>query len=366
MDIAGAVEQLNRDGTFRQIVNNPMAQFGPTGRNYLGATLLPEVTVNELAYTEQAMRMRSIIANAADRYSPVQYKGGVLTGSMDVRLGDGDIGSMLTGRDYDALIEILERAGQGPVPDDALRRMINWADLTLNVPLLELNEKLRWDAIVDAQVTLTGDNGFSEVVAYVNPSGHRAAAGGAWSNNAYDPYPDIIAMVELLHGKGYVVNRVITGRSVVSKLTNNTNMKQRVGRVVVQPGGTIVGMPGRASIDEINGIFNSDGIPAIEEYNLQYRTSTGTGYFLKRDVMVFICSTGREETLDFGDQQQLVLRDTLGYMAIGRPVGQTTPGRRTVITTKETKPPCVDGQAWETMLPVITENEAIAVITGIT
>jgi hypothetical protein len=86
--------------------------------------------------------------------------------------------------------------------------MIDWAEVTLNRPLLEVIEKQRWQAIIDASVVRIGDNGYGETVTYPNPTGHRVAAGGTWSDNAYDPYADIMALAEVLAVKGYVVNRI--------------------------------------------------------------------------------------------------------------------------------------------------------------
>jgi hypothetical protein len=366
MDLKALIEKMVRDRQFRTITGNPLAQFGRRGRNYLGATLLPERNVPDNEYMEDGIRYRTVIANSGDRYSPVQLKEGILYGSMRVSLGHSDIGSQISAAHYDALLRIIANAGNNPSME-AVSRILRWADTTLNLPLIELNEKQRWDAIVSASVVRTGDNGYTETVSYPNPSGHRVAAGGDWDSDAYDPYDDIIAGAELLASKGYTVNRIIASRSVISELGMNTKIQTRVGRLSII-GGTVVGLPGRASIAQINALFSEDGLPPIEEYNLQYRTQNGSGYFLPRNVLVMVATTGIDEDIDFGDSEEIPpVRDTLGYMGIGRAAGQTEPGRvippPRVIT--DSKPPRIEGEGWQTALPIITEPEAIYVITGV-
>lgn len=372
LDIRGLVEMMVNEAAFRNIANNPLAQFGVPNRTYLGASLLPEQNVPENEYMEEGIQYRTLIANHGTRYSPVQLKGGALSGSMRVSLSNSDIGSQITGADYDALIKLIERTTSvnGQVDRPAMRAMEQiggWSDLTLNRPLVETNEKMRWEAIVDAQVNLVGNNGYSETVVYPNPTGHRVAAAGVWSSNAYDPYADIMTGAEFLAGKGYTVNRIFTSTNVRSKLSLNTKITSRIGRINVQ-GGNLVNQPmGRAQLADLNNIFSADGLPPIELYDLQYRTSTGSGYFLKRDVFVLVATTGRDKSIDRGDLEPLTMQDTIGYVGVGRPAGQSDSGR--VVFTRaitDSKPPRIEGEAWQTSLPVVQDPEAIYVITSIT
>ena len=360
MDIAALVASLVADGTVRTLALNTGAQFGVAPRAYLGATLLPERAVNDNAFREEGIRYRTVIANSGTRYSPTQKKGAELIGSFLVELGESDIAREFTSRDYDALIRLL----QTNTTMDAAVTLTRWLD-TVNLGLVELNEKQRWDAIVAASVVRTGDNGYTETVTYSNPASHRAAAGGTWSSDAYDPFADILAMADLLASKGYTVNRIITSRTVVSILAGNDKVKTRTGVATINTSGQIIATPGRATASSIDGALQRDGLPGIETYDLQYRTQTGTGYFLPRTVFVLVATTGRDETIDFGDTGPIVINDTLGYMAIGRATGQSGPGRVIRMEAKQDKPPRIEAEGWQTALPVITEPEAIAVITGI-
>lgn len=374
-DLASLVQQMNVAGAFTRIVNNPLSQLGPPTRRYFGAELLPEKMVPENLYSEQAIQYRTVIANDAARFSPVQLKSGMISGSMLVQLGDVDTGSEMTAGDYDAVINLL-RQTQGQqgvnggginVPTmQAMSMMTNWAEMTLNQPLIVKQEKQRWEAIVNAQVTRTGDNGFQEVVTFPNPTGHRVNAGGVWSSNAYDPYADIMAGAEFLAAKGYTVGRIITSTSVRSKLSLNTNVTGRIGRLGVV-GGAVVNQPrGRATLSDLNDYISGDGLPPIELYDLQYRTQSGSAYFLPRNVFVMIATTGRDTSIDRADLEPLPLQNTLGYQAVGRPAGQASPGKKTLVTPFENKPPRLEGEAWATTFPVILEPEAIFVIKSIT
>ena len=373
MDVRGLVEYMVQNQNFARVINNPLAQFGPVNRPYLGPSLLPEKEVPENAYVEEAIKYRTQLANDGTRYSPVQKKGGILTGSFQVILGDSDIGSEFTGADYDALIRLIEQAtGAQGVPGGgvdrptmlAIANLTMWADATLTLPLREKLELQRWQSIVNAQVIRSGDNNYTETVNYPNPPGHRVAAAGLWSNNNYDPWTDITTGAEYMAGLGYTINRIITSTPIRTKLSNNQQIKLRAGRISVVAS-VVSGIPGRVTKAELDELLQGDGLPAIELYDLQYRTQNSTGRFLPSNVVVMVATTGRDMSIDLGDLQPLVVQDTLGYTAIGRTAGQSAPGRKTLVTPYENKPPRIEGEAWQTALPVITEPEAIYVITNI-
>jgi hypothetical protein len=368
MELRQLVEMMVNDGSFTRIINNPLAQFGGQQRNYLGATILPEQSVPQNVFKEEFIEFRSNIANAGTRYSPPQLKGNSLIGAMTVELAESDIAAEFTAQDYDALVRILERLGPvndlSQVPPQAMVTMVNWYQQMILRPLLEFNEKLRWDSIVSSSVSLTGDNGFSETLSYYNPSGHRVAAGGQWSNNNYDPYLDIIAGYRQLQKKGYMVSRMVTSLDVVLILLSNTKIQQRLGFTSIVSG-NVVGLPGMASLDTLNQRLAKDGLPPIECYDLQYRTQTGTAYFLSRSVFVMLATTGRDMEYDRGDAQPFMLPNTLGYTAIGRPANRNEPGRATVVEYNDKKGSPIKGQGWQTSLPVIMNPEGIYVVNTI-
>lgn len=360
-DLYTTLQQMRADGTIETIARNPLAQFGRRARPYLGASLLPEQFVLENQYREETIRYRTVVANDGTRYSPVQKKGADLTGSFLVELAHSDIGQEFSGRDYDALLRLLSQNASM----EAIVALTRWADTVGNLALVENNERMIWEAIVGASVALRGDNKYAETVAYSNPAAHRVAEAASWSTDSTDIFADIATGVDKLASLGYTVNRLITSRPVVSIMAGNDTVKSRVGFAVVNASGQIESAGGRASIAAINGALQADGLPPIEQYDLQYRTSTGTGYFLARDVMVMLATTGRDDMVDIGDDERYI-PDTLGYMAVGRPAGQANPGRVLQLTPQTNKPPRIELEGWQTSLPVITEPEAIYVINTIT
>lgn len=363
MDLFSILRDLENDSDgFTRISRNPLAQFGRPSRQYLGATLLPERLVDENAFREDQITYRTIVANSGTRYSPTQKKDGDLIGSFLVELGESDIAREFTSRQYDALLRMLDRNDSL----EAMATLTNWLDTTVNLALIEHIEKERWLAIVDAIVTRTGDNEYSESVAYSNPAGHRVAPGAVWSTDTTDIFAEIQAGADLLATKGYTVNRIITSRPILAIMSGNNTVKTRVGVAVVNTSGQITSAAGRASIDAIGGALQADGLPPIELYDLQYRTQTGTAYFLERDVLVMVGTTGRDEEIDLGDTAPVLIGDTLGYVAVGRSAGQNDSGRVIRAEAKQDKPPRIEAEGWQTSLPVITSPEALYVIDGIT
>lgn len=361
MDLLTLILLMLREGRFRTLALNMLAQFGRRQRRYLGAELLPERIVTENAYREYGIRYRTIVAGAGTRYSPSQKRAGDVVGEMMVELGSSDIRRELTGRDYDALIALLGRADTMA----AQAAILNWADTVGNLALVEFNEMQRWQAIVDAAVVRTGDNGYSETISYPDPAGHRVNAGGTWSDDTYDPYDDIGAQAQVLFDKGYQVSRIVTSRKVVSKMARNAKIAARCGRLVVNAGDVqMVG--GRPTLADINNLLTSDGLPAIETYDLRYRSQSGDTRFLADNAFVMLATTGRSEDVDTGDTTTpLTVMDTLGYCAVGRAAGQPAPGRVLRTEVHEDKPPRLEVEGWQESLPVVTEPEAIAVIKNI-
>lgn len=360
MDWLTLIQQMQDQGIIRLVATNPLAQFGPGNRRYVGAELLPERPVDVRpgeSYRETQIRYRTIFAVPQSRYSPPVKVGGDIKGDFLVELGTSGLKRELTSRDFDAINRLVQ-AGNDL---QAMAQLTQWLDTTIVRAHAELVELQRWQALVDGQVIRQGITGYSETVTYPNPAGHRVNAGGVWGNDAYDPFDDIYAMVDLLTSKGYTVGRIITSRKVVSIMAGNTKVQSRVGAYRLGVATTM-----RASLAAINAALNADGLPPIETYDLQTRTETGTQRFLADNAMVFAAATGRDETVDLGDSQQpLILPDTLGYSALGIVSGQSTPGRYINQRYNPDYPPSLVAEGVQETLPVILEPEAYGVIKNI-
>jgi len=365
MDIASLLAKMIRDGVFALTANDPRIQFGTPRRQYLGATLLPE-RQTENAFTDSEIRYRSLLANAGSRYSPVQRKNnGQLVGQFQVTLGNQDIGSEFAGPVFDALILLLGRTGAAP-SIQAEAEIIRFTDLTIVRPLVELTELTRWQALIDGQVEIYGDNGFHDVVTYPNTTGQRVNTVADWTDPDANIWDDILERHQFLVDQGYQVNRIITSRRVVGFISKNKGVATRTGRLIII-GGASETLTGSVALADINQALSNDGLPPIETYDLRYQTTSSGGRFMADDVMIFVCDTGRDETIDLGpDAGQRFITGTLGYMAIGRAAGQTTKGRIVHVNPfLTTKPPRLEAEGWQTSMPVLQDPQAFDVLKGI-
>lgn len=362
MDLGNIIKQMNADGAFNSISSNPFAQFGTNVRRYVGAEILPERLVLENAYREDLVRYRTVIANDAPRYSPAQRKGGAdFAGQFLVELGTQDILVEFTGREYDQIVQ-MSLKGDGM---DVASYIAQLVDLKVNRALIEKTELQRWQALVDAEVVRTGQNGYTETVSYEDPSGHRAAAGGDWSDDNYDPMDDILSMHQLLASKGYVTSRILTSTSVVSTLAKNSKISARTGTLQVV-GGSLVAAGGFATLNSINQMLQSNGIPVIETYDVTYRDEAGTlARFMPETGMLFVAQGGQDPVSFTFEDETRVVSNPLGYTAVGRASGQSEAGRVINVEQFNNKPPRVVAEGYQESLPVITEPEAIAVINEI-
>ena len=370
MEILEFYRKLENDGYFARMMLSPNTQFGTDSEPFLGATLLPEILKEENAYSEDQIRYRTLPALDGTRYSPAQLNGsGYLVGSFKVELGDTDVASQVTAQEHEGFMKLLGRSGD----IQAIAAAMGWADKTLLRPHLIKNEIQRWQAIIDCQVIRRGGNGMEELVNYANPAGNRVnaktgsgtvAAPTGWYGANYDPFEqDIFPMAQFLSGKGYTVNRIICARALAYVLARNPKVVQRTSRVTIATGGQLSATMGQITLDELSRITMQDSLPPIETYDRVYRTASGTLPFIPANKFVMICSTGRDETIDLGDSQVLQLQNSLGYYGIGRAAGQSAPGRVVTTEVKIRKPIGLYGEAYQTGFPVITEPEAIAVIT---
>jgi hypothetical protein len=371
MELTHLISKLENDrdargrSAFDRLVQNQGAQFGVKPEQFLGASILPEKNVDGNVVEEQTLRYRSIIANDAARYSPVQLKeGAAMYGSMLAKLAESDVGKEFTAQQYDEVRRLLNRGGTM----QAAANFLGWLDTEVNQALLRLNEKHRWGAIVNGVVSRVGDNGFAETVTYPNPSGHRvtisasweAASGGVSTN---DPMTDIFAIVRHARNKNLRFARVIMSNAAQFQLLSNTKFQDRAkfgAAGFVPPNDRII--RGIESIPDVASVFQRNGLPAPEIFDGTYHDN-GTKRYLPEDKIVFICQTGRTIQVDPEPGATFYLEDTIGYTAIGTAAGQDSPGRvLSVDVIPKKKPPRIEVEGYQTSLPVITSPEHIYVL----
>lgn len=382
-------QELKEQRYFERIALNPLAQFGSEQQPLLGARYLPEILVPENAYEETQIRYRTQPALDGTRYSPAQMqKGGALIGTFKVDLGSTDTADEMTGQDHDGLIKLLMQTREM----DAIAQVVRWVDNSLVRPHVIKNELQRWEAIIKGQVTRRGSNGYNEPVDYYKPPGHRPAAisGGTvasptgWYLGTYDPMDDIFAAKEKLSGLGYEVTDIICTQKLMSVLRSNATVATRTSQVRVNDAGQIQGTTGYVTNATINQVLADNDLPPITVYNAGYQTPTGFQRYLDfsatEDYMVILGRTARQWDLvtDWGtrvegtegvfdreaiDAQSLTISSTLGYYGLGRNVGAGGSGRSVFTEAQERKPRGYYGEAYQTALPVVTEPEAIFILT---
>lgn len=361
MDIGQLVYDATVRGDFALVASNPLAQFGTATRRYIGAELLPRVAKRKNAYTERGISFRTIIANSGARHASAQRKDGARVGAMDVRTANSDIKSVLDSEEYDTLIELLDNGADM----QAMAAITNWVDIAVNLALEELVEQQRWQALVNKSVARKGDNGYTETVTYPTFTGLTAAVATDWSVDTNDPMLDIMAIARALRKRGRRITRIIMAETDLETLMKNGKMQARMGYAVISATGQLQGQPGFVTPEMLNRYFLAQNLPMIETYDLQYNTNTGAGYFLPRGSMVFLSTTGRGTNIDLGNGVFFPLEETLGYVADGRPVGQPDPGKVVQVRYESDKPPRLIAEGWQDTMTVITEPDAIGVLTGI-
>lgn len=365
MNLAALIAQLIANGALNGVANIPGLQLGVPGRNYLGATLLPNRIVPENTVRVDNVSYRTLLANTGTRYSPVTLRKGAMVGSLSIELGELDTGDEFTSADYDALVRLLQA-------NDTLQgtaAVLDWVTRTLALPIQERLEKQRWEAIDDAQVVREGDNGYSENVAYPNPAGHRVtvasgtnAAMTGWYDPAHDPLEDLDAVVQLLANKGYTAGRIITSRKLRGVLLRHPKVRSAVSGLAVASNGTITANSARVTAGALDDYMAENGWPRIEVYDLTARKSDQSTVRFKRDTaFTVVAQTARTAQVDLPDEIR-ILPDTLGYTAIGRAAGQQSSGVVIRSEVKDDKPPRIEGQAWATGAPIILDPESIAVL----
>jgi hypothetical protein len=349
---------------FDSLLGNPEISFGPIETPYVMASIFPERTVeSEDVIRDNAMRFHSIIANATDRFSPPQYKSAVEAVNIGARLADSNAGFKLEAAEVEQITRIL-RTG------NTLRAF----EQGTVKPLLDLAELWRVQCAVYARVNAVGMNGRNEQIDYENPTGARSAVAGAWSDGTYDPMPDIQAKVTWLASNGYRVNRIVVDQETVTILAGNAKMIARAAALrIVQTsnvnGTTVSGLAlsSRMSITQLNSVLADAGLPALEVYEGVYNTTTQRGVkFWPRRTMAFFGVTAQGE--DIVDQSGVLLRtltNTVGFTALGIVVAQVRAGRVYQNKFEDMLPPSAIFTGWQTLIPVLEQFDAIAVLSGI-
>lgn len=380
--------ERDQDGYFKRLALNPLAQFGAEQQPLLGARFLPEVLVPENSYTEDQVRYKTKPALDGSRYSPAQMqRGGMLVGTIKVDLGNTDTADEFTGQQHDGIVKLLMRGGD----QEAIARIIRWGDTSLLRPHTIKNEIQRWDALIRAQVTRKGVDGFVETVPLYAPAGHRPTVSGGsvgspagWYSDSYDPYDDIFLGIETLNNLGYDVTDMLCTGKLSAVMKTNGEVVKRTSKVIVNASGQLQGSTGRVTMADLQAINEDEGLPPLTVYNSGWEAPDRFRRFLDspandRDYLVMIGRSGLQWDMktDYASRldgvsgtydpealevQDLTINNTLGYYGVGRNVGQSSSGRTIHTEAQMRKPVGLYGEAYQTGFPVVQEPQAIYVI----
>jgi hypothetical protein len=370
-DLLKLAQQFMDDGRFSKILRNPMAQFGDPNsrRNFMGAMLLPEEQRTSNMYDEAGVQFLSVIAQDSSPLSPPKLQSSTLFGSTTVKFGHHDIKVELNAQELEALMQMMAM-GQESLAE---QRLLSWVDSSVNLSLKTKQEKQRWQAIVDAQVTRMLGDGSTETVAYNAPNSHRFNAAEDWSDDTFDPFDDIAKAWQILWDLGYEVAYNITSSSVAGILGKNAKVRANAGYMTVDTSGAVVPVASRsfgtAVVNEVIARSSSPSqpLPPIQTYDLNYVNASGTReYFLPRNCFVVIGRTGDRRPV-LANDELFYFDDTLGYYGIGKVDGYEELGPIFKGETRDKKPRAIVAEGYVTGFPVIFSKnmEAIVVIKNI-
>lgn len=371
MGIEELIVKLEGEMAFEKSANNPLLQFGDAGKVRLFGQLLPERTVKKNIFRENAIKFRSMIANASTRFSPPQKKRGIAMGSFLAELSNSDTAVDLDTEVYEEVLEYI----QDGLSLQAVNTLLRFFDQGISQSLADLRELEKTQAISLGYVVRRGANNFEEIVDYPKFTGHRVTipSGTAGSPAGfYDPAYDILgtlrAKIKMLRDKGYTVNRVITTSQILNgALIPNTGI-QKYGIMNVaatsQNGATTnITVPTRTDVGNVTAAFTAQGIPVPEIYDEVYYDQAGAHKFMG-DVFIMLCSTGRSETVVIpGTPAPLLLPNTLGYYAVGRATAQLAPGVATKLEYFDGKDARIEAMGWQCGFPIVQDPEAIVVLS---
>lgn len=376
--ITTLLKQLEDENSFNISANDPTLQFTVGRNDLLFSSVLPERTVPTNSFRDDSLRFRTMIANDSTRYSPPQKKNGMLMGSVMVELGDSDAGSEMSMQMYETFIQMLDRG----ISQQALATLLRFFQSTVSEPLAILRERHRVDAIANGFVTRKGANKFEETVTFLSPAGHRVVvpsgsvgSPAGWYSPTYSILNDLKAAKKFLERKGYRISRVITTSDIINDCFMINNEIKSWGLITLQApnGGTAVSLQTRTEQVSITNALAAIGFPVPDVYDAGYYTqanenssveSERDGYnkFME-NRFVILCQSGRDDSVDLGADEPLILFDTLGYTAIGKATGQLTPGVASKVESFTGKDARIEAMGWQTSFPVINEPEGYMVYT---
>lgn len=381
------ITEMNKKGDVQSIAQSVSMQFGTDNEPLLGADLCPEKIVYDNNFSEGDISYRTVVANSGADFSPAQLNpgGNKITGLMNVKLGFSNQADQMNPQQIQDILNILKLSGDSTNNRDAraIAILTNFFDRAIARPLIVYNEIQRWQMWIDARIKRVGSNGYEEDVIYPNPAGHRfnvpsgtVAAPTGWyatdPNTTYDPIQEMLNFKLFMAKKGYRLVRAVTTFENVYQLINHPAIRKRFGLIVINPANNQLQSTIQSiTLEQVNGLLNSFGLPSLEIYDTtyDYRAADGTiqsRRYIERDThypIVFFANTGKAADILLEDGESFTLDNTIGYTAVGTVPALTMPGRVIQeIVTEKPYPPTVYAEGLQESLPVNLFPEAVGVM----
>jgi len=237
-------------------------------RNYVGPTLFPANPVNELTfeYFKDLNRlpvMASVQAFGAE--AQIASREGFEKVSGEIPTIKRKI--PLRGRELVAL----RREGAG---DAELVRNQLYNDLDNMVDAVNARiEQMRMDAVAYGKLELN-ENGVVMTVDYGVPATHQVTLSGTdkWSDPAATPVTDMLEWQSQVRGDtGVELTRALTSNTVVAHLLKNAEVRKLI---YGDNGGSRA-----VSLNQLNELMETMGLPRIATYDLQVRKQNADGTY---------------------------------------------------------------------------------------
>lgn len=353
---------------FNTLGNSPIAQFGTVREPYLGAELLPEYLETDNNFEDNGLDVSGEIGNSGADYSPAQLNKAMGAFNLNYSLGKIDAATQLVGRDIEQIIKFLSKQKPSANPvEDARSIITKWFDEGVTRSLAKLIEHQRWQCIVDGVVKRRGSNGYSENVPYpfgpghqttVASSGTMSAPAGWYDTNpatAADALEDLLAANQRLKDQGFKLIRIVSRSTIKSVFMRNGKVRRNA-----LPDGSLRS----ATPADIQALLDAHDLPPWTTYDTGFKhrlipnsPQITTVPFLERDTfdpVVLVAATSNEQQIKVG-KETIVLPDTLGGYAIGRPKGQAKYGKLvSIVLHKKTYPHSVYAEIVAQGLPIIS------------
>ena len=128
-------------------------------------------------------------------------------------------------------------------------------------------ELARADAIVNGSVTLD-ENGVQATVDFARSASHEVTASTAWSDtDDSTPLDDLLSWAETYNDdNGVMPGSIVTSRQVITYVMRNAQMRGQVPNTSAA----------LLTLDQINAILASFGLPSLTAYDARVRDQSGT------------------------------------------------------------------------------------------